>query len=253
MRWVYLSPHFDDMALSCGGLAWEQARAGQAVEAWTVCAGTPAVGEPLSPFALTLHERWQTGPQAVQARLQEDEDAMRSLGVVTRYWDLPDCIYRRLPDGSWLVNGEDDLWQPFHSLEAGVAARLRDWLAAELSPEDRLVSPLTLGNHVDHSLVRAAAEQAARQVGCSIWYYADYPYAVRADGGLPEKIGPGWQKSCCEISEPGLRAWQEAVACYVSQLSTFWSGREAMDAALRDYWQNGGGSCLWQPGAPGAA
>ena len=247
MRWIYLSPHFDDVALSCGGLAWEQVRAGQVVEAWTVCAGTPPVSEPLSAFAQSLHERWQTGLEAVPIRLEEDEAAMRRLGVATRYWDLPDCIYRRLPDGSWLVNGEDDLWQPFNPLESGVAARLRDWLAAGLSPADHLVSPLTLGNHVDHSLVRAAAEQAAAQVGCSIWYYADYPYAVRPDGNLAGKMGADWRQLCQPVSAEGLRAWQESVACYVSQLSTFWSGREAMDAAMQTYWQSGGGSCLWQP------
>ena len=128
-----------------------------------------------------------------------------------------------------------------------MAARLRDWLAAELSPADRLVSPLTLGNHVDHSLVRAAAEQAAEQAGCSIWYYADYPYAVREDSNLAGKMGLDWQQVCWQVSAPGLRAWQESVACYVSQLSTFWSGRAAMDAALEDYWQKGGGGCLWQP------
>ena len=28
MRWIYLSPHFDDAVLSCGGLIWEQTHSG---------------------------------------------------------------------------------------------------------------------------------------------------------------------------------------------------------------------------------
>lgn len=247
MRWIYLSPHFDDVALSCGGMVWQQVRAGQVLEAWTICAGAPAKGGPLSGFARSLHKRWKTGVEAVPIRLQEDEAAMHRLGVQFRYWDLLDCIYRHLPDGSWLVNDEPDLWKPVHPKEAGVVAGLRDWLVEGLSPSDRLVSPLTLGNHVDHSLVRAAAEQAADQVGCSVWYYPDYPYAVRPNSDQVGKVGTGWQKVCQPISDEGLRAWQEVIACYESQISTFWSGRAAMNAALRDYWQKGGGSCLWQP------
>jgi LmbE family N-acetylglucosaminyl deacetylase len=32
MRWIYLSPHFDDAVLSCGGLIFDQAQAGTPVE-----------------------------------------------------------------------------------------------------------------------------------------------------------------------------------------------------------------------------
>jgi len=40
MRWIYLSPHFDDAVLSCGGLIFDQTCGGTAVEIWTVFAGT---------------------------------------------------------------------------------------------------------------------------------------------------------------------------------------------------------------------
>jgi LmbE family N-acetylglucosaminyl deacetylase len=255
MRWVYLSPHFDDVALSCGGMLWEQAQAGQAAEVWTICAGAPAPSEPLSSFAEQLHQRWQTGPQAAVARCVEDECALQVLGAQPRFWDLPDSIYRRLPDGpggtpgSWLVNGEDDLWQPVHPLEAPLVMRLSAWIAAQLSQDDMLVSPLTLGSHVDHRLVRAAAEYAAAQCGCALLYYADYPYAVRPGSDLSASPGPDWRQDCREISPAALCAWKDAVACYSSQLSTFWSGRVGLDEALEAYWRAGGGACLWQPPA----
>jgi LmbE family N-acetylglucosaminyl deacetylase len=50
MRWIYLSPHFDDAVLSCGGLIFEQARQGIPIEIWTIFAGNPPPG-PLSMFA----------------------------------------------------------------------------------------------------------------------------------------------------------------------------------------------------------
>jgi LmbE family N-acetylglucosaminyl deacetylase len=245
MRWIYLSPHFDDAVLSCGGMIWEQLQAGLPVEIWTVCAGSPAPGSPLSPFAEQLHLRWKTGLEAVAVRQNEDEAAVRHLGAAIRYWDLPDCIYRSLPDGTWLVGGEDDLWQPVHPQETPVIHRLVDWILLGLQPEDALVSPLTLGNHVDHFLVRAAAEQAARQSGCGLWYYADYPYAVEDRTQWGGKLGEDWPKVCWPVSRQALSYWQGAVSCYASQISTFWGGLREMRAAIEAYSRSGGGACLW--------
>lgn len=252
MRWVYLSPHFDDVVLSCAGIIFDQVAAGETVEAWTVCAGAPSEDAPLSDFALKLHERWQTGVGAVAVRRAEDEAALRLLGVVGRYWELPDCIYRRLPGpdgapeaGGWLVSGEDDLWQPVHPQEQATADRLVAWLVEELTPADCLISPLTLGDHVDHSIVRAAAERAVGLAGCALWYYPDYPYAVRPAVQIADKTGPGWQPECREISGAGLRAWQAAIACYESQMSTFWPGRAEMEASIEAYSRQGG-TCLWR-------
>lgn len=98
MHWIYLSPHLDDVALSCGGLVWEQSQAGEQVEVWTVCAGDPPPG-PLSPFAEELHRRWKTGPEAAQPRREEDKRSLEFLGASPRHFPLPDCIYRRAADG----------------------------------------------------------------------------------------------------------------------------------------------------------
>lgn len=243
MRWIYLSPHFDDVVLSCGGLVWEQVQAGQQVEIWTITAGSPPDNQPLSEFSQQLHERWKTGLEAVAVRRGEDEAAVQRLEAGLRYWDLPDCIYRRLPDGSWLVNGEDDLWQGLHPQEEPVVHRLCGWLVEELRHDDAVVCPLTLGNHVDHNLVRAAAERLDRP----LWYYADYPYVVKSQTIEDGKLGQDWQTVCQGVSPEGLHAWQEAVACYTSQISTFWGGLDEMQAALEAYWSSGGGTCLWKP------
>jgi LmbE family N-acetylglucosaminyl deacetylase len=247
MRWVYLSPHFDDVVLSCGGIVWEQVQAGEVVEIWTICAGAPDVSEPLSDFAKQLHERWQTGLEAVEIRRREDEAAGRVLGARLRYWNLPDCIYRRLPTGQWLVNGEEDLWQPVHPQEEGVIAQMARWMLKGLAYGVKLVCPLTLGNHVDHRLVRTAAEQVVQQLGQPLWFYSDYPYAVRAPAELQDKVSSDWQKECWQVTPAALMAWQEAVASHVSQLSTFWGGLDEMRSALETYWRSGGGSCLWKP------
>jgi LmbE family N-acetylglucosaminyl deacetylase len=83
MPWIYLSPHFDDVALSCGGLVWEQTQIGEMVSIWTVCAGEPPLGD-LSPFAKELHSRWEVGQNAPNQRKNEDTRSCHRLGVSSR-------------------------------------------------------------------------------------------------------------------------------------------------------------------------
>ncbi len=239
MRWVYLSPHLDDVVLSCGGLIWEQLRAGEAVEIWTICAGDPPPGS-LTPYALGLHERWQTGSSPVEERRHEDLRACQRLGAQTRHFNVPDCIYRSLPDGSPVVMSDEELFQPLKEGELPRVESLSRELA-ERSGSARLVSPLAMGGHMDHRLTRAAAEAAGRP----LWYYADFPYVMMNRLDLRAWAQPGWQDFRLPVSAEGLAAWQEAVAAYRSQISTFWGGEAEMRARLAEYLEQfEGGSML---------
>jgi len=245
--WIYLSPHFDDAILSCGGLIWQQARAGQRVAIWTVCAG-PIPPGPLTPFAQELHARWGTGLLSVPIRRAEDETACRIVGAEARYFGLPDCIYRRLPDnGEPVVASNDDLWLPYPPAEAPLVILTRDWLLAGLSglpdlPPVRLVAPLGVGGHVDHRLARAAAESLGRP----LWYYADYPYAARQGFDPRAWLGRGRRAYARRISPAALEAWQAGVAAYASQLSTFWQDSAEMQADLAAYSRTLPGHTLWR-------
>lgn len=238
--WIYLSPHFDDVALSCGGLVWEQAQVGN-VAVWTVCAGMPGSIQ-ISPFAAALHERWEglqvpagrsggkTGDEIIRVRQSEDEAACRILGARQRLLTVLDCIYRTAPgeSGHALYASEIALFGPVHPREAELVDQLTAQLAQMLPAQAMIVCPLALGNHVDHQLVRQAVEATGRP----LWYYADYPY-VRIPGvRLPQD---GWLAHEFQVSEAGLSAWGDAVAAYRSQITTFWQDEHAMRADLRDY------------------
>jgi LmbE family N-acetylglucosaminyl deacetylase len=118
MEWIYFSPHFDDIAYSCGGLVWEQVNSGQKVSIWTICAAYPPPGS-LSPFAGSLHERWGTGQEAVQQRREEDRRSSRLMGANTRYFSIPDAIYRTSPiDDRFMYTSDKDLFAEIHPHEA---------------------------------------------------------------------------------------------------------------------------------------
>jgi len=240
--WIYLSPHFDDVALSCGGLVWEQTQQGDEASIWTIFAGE-APNEDLSPFAHSLHERWNFDQQAPVHRMEEDRQSCLFLGAKMRYFSLPDCIYRRDPHTHKAMYAtEKALNGPIHQGDEQNLALLQEELKMAVPPDAVLVYPLALGNHVDHQLVRLAAEDLHH----SAWYYADYPYVSRDSTQLERFIQEGWKRQVFPISLPGLEAWIHSIEAHASQISTFWSDGMAMRHAVTDYYHRNGGIGLWK-------
>jgi len=246
MFWMFLSPHLDDVVLSCGGLIAELVKSGQSVAVWTICAGDPPP-EPFSPLALELHLRWGYGTDAAARRREEDRQSCQRLGAIVKHFSIPDCIYRRDPiSGEPLISTNDALFQPLPEVEYPLADSITRQLKALLPKDVRLVSPLTLGGHIDHHLTRRAAESLNQP----LWYYSDYPYAASDPEAMKAVIKPDWTTFTQSISDLAFIDWVDAVKYHQSQISTFWGSTNDMEHAIRSYWQAGGGSCLW--GSPGS-
>lgn len=244
MTWIYLSPHLDDAAFSCGGLIWQQAQAGEDVEVWTICAGM-SPEEDLPPFAQSLHDRWGTGAETVARRRAEDEQAVNVLGARHRWFDIPDCIYRRDPqNGQPLYTSGAAIFGNLHPADAALLSDLSAKLAAELPADATVVAPLTIGNHVDHQLVR----QATASLPQALSIYADFPYIVNNQHLIAYRLPNAAKSLEFAISDAALSAWQDAVACYGSQLSTFWASEADMRQAIEAYVSHNGGLHIWQRG-----
>jgi LmbE family N-acetylglucosaminyl deacetylase len=247
MHWIYLSPHLDDVALSCGGLLWEQAQAGGMVSIWTICAGDPP-DEPLSAFAEELHARWQAGREAYQQRRQEDILACQRLGATYQHFSIPDCIYRTTANSpGYLYTSEQAIFGPLQPVEAALITSLSQDIAQRIPAQAELVIPMALGGHVDHRLARAAAESLA-QPRPRLWYYADYPYVLQHADALKKLCRDGWQAVAFAVSPAGLAAWQGGIAAHGSQISTFWPDLNEMQRSIQAYYQQNNGILLWQPG-----
>lgn len=244
MIFIYLSPHFDDAALSCGGLIWDQVQAGKHVEVWNICAGQPPPGE-LSIYAQVHHKIWQiTTDEVVSARKREDANAMAILGAGTRNYDVPDAIYRKHPKtGEPMYTSGEDLFGGLNPGDEAIIRLLSSSLVGELPEDCILVCPLTVGNHVDHQLVRIVAEMLPRR----IWYYPEYPYTREYAMAIPALVPKDYQAYIRPISAQGLTAWQDSVAAYQSQISTFWNSLEEMRADIQKHAVQFGGVTLWYP------
>ena len=219
---LFLSPHFDDAILSCGGLIARQTGHGDRVFVATLCAGQPGDG-PFSPFADFQHKRWlaeHPGADPNVLRRCEDEAACAVAGAEPVFLDDLDCIYRR-GNGAWLYASEQALFGPLHPADddSALRAALMD-LVATLAP-DTIYAPLAAGNHVDHQRVRRIAEEWAA-AGQPIYFYEDYPYVEQVERlwqALNRPISGRWRRCHAPLSPAEVETKIRAISCYSSQMT----------------------------------
>lgn len=240
MHWIFLSPHPDDVALSCGGLISEMLVHGHTAEVWTICCGDIPPGR-LTPVAKELHTQWGFSRNAPALRREEDRKSLAVLGIPVTQFAIPDCIYRRdLITGKPLIKIMSDLFAPFPASEESRVDDLSVLMKGMLSEFAQLVSPYGYGNHLDHILVRKAAEKLT---GSQTWYYADYPYTLL--GG--EQESPETTETLTfPIGNEALVKWQQSIAEHQSQISTFWGSVDEMKRRIKQYRNKGGGDRIWR-------
>lgn len=242
---LFVSPHLDDIALSCGGLVRRLATQGQQVVVATVCTADRPAGQPLSAAAQHVHWEWQLGDdQPYAMRRAEDEAACAALGATPVHLGLLDAIYRHDDAGAPLytsnfIGGQvaEHDWQHFFPL-------LKAALQPHMRHAQRIYAPLSIGGHVDHVLVRQAVEEIAGDA--PLLFYEDYPYAGKTDwqdsgvttGLAPLPIG---------LSEAEIAARIHAISQYPSQMFALFEQAATMPAKVRQYVGEAGGEKYWMP------
>jgi LmbE family N-acetylglucosaminyl deacetylase len=240
---IYLSPHLDDVALSCGGQVFQRTQAGESVLVATVMAGDPQPGT-ISQFADKLHKRWSLANNVTATRRVEDVAACNVMGADYLHLSLPDCIYRQDPEsGQFLYNSEQDIFGAVNPVEAPLIARLVR-LFSELPSTDQVLLPLGVGNHVDHQITRKAAQLVLSMRFTA--YYEEFPYS-QIENAVTTIVDAedNWQVDLVPLTEDALSAKIEAIACFRSQISTFFTGIEDMAHNVRRYNATVGGERLW--------
>lgn len=242
MRFIYISPHLDDVVYSCGGHLWQQRMDGHQVEVWTLFAGDPP--GTLTPFAKELHARWKTGADAVQQRRTEDRTACERLGAGFRHFPYPDCIYRRIPaTGEPVIHVNEDLFRPVTEGELPLADEIATELLNSISEPSLLLVPLGVGGHVDHRLARLSAEISRLPLG----YYADFPYSRDANLRLASAPPVNFQQVRYSLDPAAVEHWTHAAAAYASQLSSFWNSEGQMKDDIEAYARTLAGSSILLP------
>lgn len=214
-RPVFLSPHYDDVALSCGGTVAALTDSGEQPLIIT-CFGGPPPG-PLSNFARDMHARWQIGTsEAISIRREEEACAADVLGAGVHWLDFPDAIYR----GSRYTS-DDELFGAIHPDEVDLPAQIMAALEAKFAQlglgPSRLYVPLGIGNHVDHQHVVEVGRRFS-ELGHEVFAYEDFPYA--GDPGVEQqgRSMTGREPVTQVLTVEQLERRVTAILCYRSQL-----------------------------------
>jgi LmbE family N-acetylglucosaminyl deacetylase len=228
---VYLSPHLDDAALSCGGAIARYSGANARVLVVTICTAVPAPERPFSSFAQKLHRRWGLSPaEAVSARLHEDSLAMERLGADSYWAGMLDAIYRR-PDR--YHSEETLLGTP--APDDPLLPALRTFIGQLRGRVGRatLYAPLGVGNHVDHQLIYAAALDVG---GAAVAFYEDFPYVAKP-GALEQRLlalNSEFVTSTIDI-DATLGRKIGAIEAYASQISVLFDEAQTVRQHVSDY------------------
>jgi LmbE family N-acetylglucosaminyl deacetylase len=227
---IYLSPHLDDAALSCGGAIAQHSSAGARVLVVTIC--TASSDGPFNALALDFHSHWGLEPaEAVSARLSEDELAMERLGADYYWAGMLDAIYR-LPDAYdsrerlfGTPVADDPLYDSLRQLIGELRAR---------SPRANFYAPLGVGSHVDHLITYAAALET---VG-TLAFYEDIPYVLH-EGALQRRLSDMTSPCPCVTSiipiDSTLARKIGAIELYASQLGELFRGPATMAEEITAY------------------
>ena len=238
---IFLSPHLDDVILSCGGLLYETLAQGQQAMVINIFAGLPPSDMVFSDFANYQHQMWGQPQQAYQLRHQEDRAALAHFNLQPCSLDLLDCIYRGEPEKDmWYYTSDEDIFGPIHQSERSNVGTLQQTIAQTLgahkvTPPWTFYSPLGLGNHVDHQLTFLAT-RIWQAEGHRVYFYEDYPYVQRDAKALAQTLSNFKVKNqVIPLSPTAFNTKIRAIGEYNSQLNTLFGGINAMPKMVQAY------------------
>jgi LmbE family N-acetylglucosaminyl deacetylase len=256
-RHLFISPHYDDIALSCGGTAVLVSKQEREPIIALLFGSEPNPSLPLTSFAEGMHRQWgMEAREVIAGRRREEATASAILGARDQFGPFHDAIYR----GERYASDAQLFGSPAAD-EADLPRKIIESLGLSGAPDDstRVYTPLAVGNHVDHQIAFAAGIELA-QAGWNVWFYEDLPYALQSgsvEGRIAASEYPLTVAAIVDVSE----VWQSKIAAimaYPSQLAVIFSyvgkghSREQIDAVMTAYALEVGGDTpaerLWKLG-----
>ncbi len=217
---------------------------GEPVSVLTIFAGDPPDWH-ISPLAADLHARWGKSGPPIAVRRAEDRLACGRLGSAVVHLNFPDAIYRANPEVMPMYPSEEALFGNVHAQDVDLVKQIMGAVMDADISMAKVYCPLAMGGHVDHRIIRMAAERFVRP----LTYYFDFPYAARG-GDVPAELGrPSGDRVFVPLTEEAIESWAHAITEYQTQLSTFWEDDAQLFAELRDYHDSQGGIPLLMPTA----
>ena len=228
MHALFLSPHLDDVAFSCGGTA--AALPADTGGEWRCTVATVFTRSVPGPTGFALECQLDKGLPAsadyMAVRRAEDAAACDILGAAAVHLDLPEAPHRGYESAAALFKGV----RPDDDIGPAVESALRSLY--DRDPPDLLFLPAGCGGHADHLILIAAAARVNPPGPRAVptLHYRDTPYIVRDPGAA----GVAGGELIAADAGPTLAAKLDACGCYTTQLGFQFGGDRRMRRALTD-------------------
>ena len=238
---AFVSPHLDDAVFSVGGVMAALAEEGHVLHVITCF--TQSV---LAPTGFALACQLDKGLSAevdyMELRRAEDAQACQLLGAQPYWLDFSEAPHRGYESASALF--ADILVED--TIQTALREQLQQTIAS-VSP-DLILSPIGIGNHVDHQQVKQVVkilEQHFPAIPFLYWY--DEPYLSRHPSAYPDQVeikhSAGWEILALQAARSNATVisidiapyWdRKIVACaaYASQVGFQFGGSEGIGAVL---------------------
>jgi len=234
---LFLSPHLDDVAFSCGGTAASLVSAG-----WNVVVATVFTRSTPHPSGFALDCQLDKGLSASQdyMRLRRTEDIAfaRTIGATFIWLNMLEAPSRGYTCAA-------DLFAGIHAND-----RIGKALAAALLGLVRFTlptlvfAPQGLGNHIDHLQVIRAVRTIAFPDAHVLWY-RDAPYAIHQTTAHPTAQLPAGLSEIGKGIDDVLPIKIAGCRCYKTQIPFQFNGDALMATELSDFAREEG----WRLGA----
>lgn len=228
---IFVSPHLDDAMLSAGGLIHYLSKKTKVVVI-NVFTESSDEKQTLSAWKFIKDMGYEKPSALFKERLAEDKKAFESMGIEPIYLGFSDALWRKkngfVAKSLGAIISEFAHVYPtyrFHMMSGKVAKadnitktdvtkRIKKIIEHEKSP--LVFSPLGVGGHPDHILVR---DVCASSFSENLIYWSDFPYNHREknDGTPPN----GYEKHVFSVD---MKVKQELINQYKTQVSGLFPG-----------------------------
>jgi len=229
---IYVSPHLDDAVFSCAAHIQSQREQRKRVLVVSIfTAGHTASALPKASLEPFLN---------VDARREEDREAMRALGVDYYHMGLPEALIRHGGGRPWLWGPLEVAWiwaaglvRSEREVQDQLAEQLRGLILKTQCP--KLIGPAAIGMHPDHLVVYRACAQVAEQVP-QMWHYYDFPYCTHTALTWVRRMALDMKGPLRDV-EPELppdrvESRKRLMGIYGSQVKACFGSTERLEAAV---------------------
>lgn len=228
---LILSPHLDDAAFSLGPLLAQHSKNCHFIVA---TAFTKSVNLP-SGFALAcqLDKGLSVNEDYMAIRKKEDAVWAEAIGAEVIYGELPEAPHRG-------YNSASELFGSLHP-EIDVRKQLFEWIThlVYFYKPLALLSPLSIGNHVDHILIRETAERF-NNAEVPVYFYKDLPYAGESKNTLAQYYLQGneeMHEHFFGLHHESIEAAHIATNAYKTQIPFQFGDADQMRIKLENAWR----------------